>query len=150
MREERVRDALAACVEARGARASDAPAPRAEAPRAEWPRAEWPRGRGFDGASADLTDGERAELASLLFLADQLDERMQPLHPSPAFVRSLKAKLVEGARRQMVKRERRRRVAVIGAAVAGGLVSIASLAGGVVLLIKWLRTRTEARQASAA
>jgi hypothetical protein len=140
-----VRAALAAHVERLGAWASDAQAPRADAPRAGKPP-----GHGFDGASADLTDGERAELASLVFLADQLEERMQPLHPSPAFVRSLGAKLVEGVRRQMVKRERRRRVAVISAAVAGGLVSIASLAGGVVLLIKWLRTRTEARQASAA
>jgi hypothetical protein len=129
MRQERLREALAAHVEGRGAEA--------------------PAGYGFD-ASVDLTDEERAELASLISIADQLDERMQPVHPSPAFVRSLRADLVEKAKSQMNRRERRHRVAMISAAVAGAVVSIASLAGGVVLLIKWLRTRTEARQASTA
>lgn len=111
---------------------------------------EGPAGCGLDEAGAALTDEGRAELASLAFLADQLDKRMPPVHPSPVFVQSLRAELVEGAKRQMVKREQRHRAAVISAAVAGGVVSIASLAGGVVLLIKWLRTRSGARQASAA
>jgi hypothetical protein len=129
MREERVREALATHVAGRGAEAA-----------AGW---------GVD-PSAELTDEERAELASLILIADQLEERMQSMHPSPVFVRSLGAELVEEARRQMIKRERRHRVAVIGAAVAGAAVSIASVIGGVVVLIRWLRTRTEARQASTA
>jgi hypothetical protein len=115
---------------------------------------EWRGGQAPAGCEADLhedlTDEERAELASLIFVADQLEEQMQPVQPSPIFVRSLGAELVEEARRQMIKRERRHRVAVIGAAVAGAVVSIASVIGGVVVLIRWLRTRTEARQASAA
>jgi hypothetical protein len=98
----------------------------------------------------DLTDQERAELESLLSLVTRLEERMKPVPPSPAFVRSLGAELIEEAGRQMDQRERRHRVAMISAAVAGAVVSIASVVGGVVLLIKWLRTRTGARQASAA
>jgi hypothetical protein len=106
---------------------------------------------GFDAdPSEDLTEAERAEVESLLYIAGQLEKRMQPVHPSPAFVRSLRAELVEEARRQMSKRERRHRLAVISAAVAGAVVSVASVVGGIVLLIKWLRTRTEARQVSMA
>jgi hypothetical protein len=129
MREERVREALAAHLDGQ---------------RTELP-AEWGGGPGDD-----LTDEERAELGSLIYIARELEGRMQPVHPSPAFVRSLGAELVEEAGRQMVKRERRHRLAVISAALAGAVVSIASVVGGVVLLIKWLRTRTGARQASAA
>ncbi|MGD8996900.1 MAG: hypothetical protein PVH80_02225 [Anaerolineae bacterium] len=129
MREKRVREALAAHVERRDAEA--------------------PVGGGLD-ESAGLTDAERAELASLILIADQLDERMRPVHPSPGFVRSLGTELVEEAKRRIVKRQQRQRVAMISAALAGAIVSVASLAGGVVLLIRWLRTRTAARQASAA
>lgn len=129
MRGEIVREALAAYVEGRGRQV--------------------PSGYEAD-LREDLTDEERAELESLISVADQLEERMQPLIPSPVFVRSLRAELVEEARRQMIRRERRHRLAVIGATVAGAVVSIASVVGGVVVLIKWLRTRTEARQASTA
>jgi hypothetical protein len=129
MREEMVREALASLVEGRGVQA--------------------PAGDGLD-PSKGLTDEERAELKSLILVADRLAERMQPVDPSPVFVRSLGAELVEEAGRQMVKRERRHRAAVISAAVAGAVVSIASVVGGVVMLIKWLRTRTDARQASTA
>ena len=98
----------------------------------------------------DLSDEEQAELASLLYIADRLDAQMEPRRPSPAFVRSLGEELEREAEQCMARRKRRHRVAVISAAVAGGIVSVASLVGGVVVLVKWLRTRTEARQASTA
>ena len=129
MREDRVRQALAAHVEGQGRPVL--------------------AGHGAD-AGSELTEEEHAELASLARLADILTERMRPLRPAPAFVQSLGAELVEAAGRKMKSRERRHRVAVIGAAVAGAAVSIASLVGGVVMLIRWLRTRTAARQASTA
>ena len=98
----------------------------------------------------ELSEEERAELESLAHLADLLSERMQPQRPSPVFVKSLGAELVEAAGRRMTSRARRQRVAVIGAAIAGAAVSVASVVGGFVVLIRWLRTRTAARQASAA
>ncbi|MGD2105358.1 MAG: hypothetical protein PVJ55_09660 [Anaerolineae bacterium] len=99
-------------------------------------------------AGPDLSDEARAELQALRHLADRLAVRMKPVRPAPAFVRSLGDELVGEAERRMAKRERRHHIAVIGAAVAGGLVSIASLVGGAVVLVKWLRTREGARQAS--
>ena len=99
---------------------------------------------------ADLASEKRAEMASLLQLADRLDARMNPVHPSPAFVRSLGEELVREAERRIAKREKRHRIAVVSAAVAGAIVSVASLVGGIVMLVKWLRTRSEARQASTA
>jgi len=97
-----------------------------------------------------LSSEERAELESLVRLADRLDARMEPMRPAPAFVRSLGEELVREAERRMAKREKRQRIAVISAAVAGGIVSAASLVGGIVVLVRWLRTRGEARQASTA
>lgn len=98
----------------------------------------------------DMGEAERAELEALLYVADRLDARLRPVRPSPAFVESLGQELVAEAERRMLKREKRHRVAVISAAVAGGIVSLVSLVGGIVMLVKWLRTRSEARQASTA
>lgn len=98
----------------------------------------------------DMSREERDELTSLLCLVNRLDARMEPVRPSPAFVESLGEELVREAERRALKREKRHRIAVISAAVAGAIVSIASLVGGVVVLVKWLRTRAEARQASTA
>lgn len=98
--------------------------------------------------TADLTEEERDELESLVQLSDCLEARMQPVQASPAFVRSLGQELVEAAEHRIAEQRRRHRIAMIGAAVAGAVVSIASVVGGIVVLIKWLRTRTEARQAS--
>lgn len=99
---------------------------------------------------ADLTEQERGELESLIEVADRLEAQMQPVRASPAFVRSLGQELVGAAEQRMAERRRRHRIAVISAAIAGGVVSIASVVGGILVLIKWLRTRTEARQASTA
>ena len=93
---------------------------------------------------------ENAELTSLLGVAHRLDARMKPLSPSPAFVRSLRHELLGEARRCARRREKRHRIAVISAAIAGAVVSLASLIGGFVVLVKWLRTRTEARNPSTA
>jgi hypothetical protein len=129
MGEERVREALAAHVEGRGGLG--------------------PVSQGAQ-VGGELTEEEHTELESLARLADLLTERLQPLRPSSVFVQSLGAELVEAAGRKMKSRERRHRVAVIGAAVAGAAVSVASVVGGVVVLIRWLRTRTATRQVSAA
>jgi hypothetical protein len=99
---------------------------------------------------ADLTEEERDELESLIEVADRLEARMQLVHASPAFVRSLGQELVGAAEERMVERRRRHRIAVIGATIAGAVVSIASVIGGIVVVTKWLRTRTEARQVSTA
>lgn len=98
----------------------------------------------------DLTEEERSELESLIVVADRLEAQMQPVQASPAFVRSLGQELVCAAEQQMAQRKRRHRIAVISAAIAGGVVSIASVVGGILVLIRWLRNRTEARQASTA
>ena len=99
---------------------------------------------------SELSAEDRAELASLMTIARSLDARMTPRRPAPAFVRSLGRELVDEAARRARKRKKRHRIAVITAAVAGGIVSIASVVGGIVMLVKWLRTRTDARQPSAA
>jgi hypothetical protein len=125
MREERIAEALAAHVEKGGVRT-------------------------FTEEVTDLAEEERHEVESLVRLADCLEARMQPVQASPAFVQSLRQELVEVAERRIAERERRHRIAMISAAVAGAVVSVASLVGGIVVLIKWLRTRTEARQASTA
>jgi len=106
---------------------------------------------GVDCPSASgLPAEDRAELASLLKIARSLDARMTPARPSPAFVQSLGRELVEEAARRARQRKKRHRVAVISAAVAGGIVSVASVVGGIVMLVKWLRTRGDARQPSTA
>lgn len=125
MREERIAEALAAHVERKDAAA-------------------------FARETADLVEEERRELESLIHLADCLRSRMRPLQASSAFTHSLRQELVEAAERRIARRERRHRIAFIGAAVAGAVVSIASVVGGIVVLMKWLRTRTGARHASTA
>ncbi len=101
-------------------------------------------------AVSHLSHEDRAELQSLLRISHRLDARMAPFHPSPAFRESLGDELMREAKHRMLKREKRHRIAVISAAIAGGIVSIASLVGGIVVLVKWLRTRSESRQASTA
>ena len=105
---------------------------------------------GDDGLTErDLNGEEQAELESLLLMADRLDARMTPRRPSRDFVDSLGRELVQEALRRAKTREKRHRIAVISAAVAGAVVSIASVVGGIVVLVKWLRTR-DTQQATAA
>lgn len=100
--------------------------------------------------SSDLSAEDRAELSSLLTIARSLDARMTPKRPAPAFVQSLGRELVDEAARRARQRNKRHRIAVITAAVAGGVVSVASVVGGIVMLVKWLRTRADGRQPSTA
>ncbi len=127
---------------------------KAETRTGSWPMAEalaaHTEGGAASASEVDLSAEERAELASLLHVADRLDARMGPVCPSPAFVQSLGEELVREAGRRMAKRDKRHHIAVISATVVGAVVSIASLVGGIVVLVKWLRTRSEARQASTA
>lgn len=96
--------------------------------------------------------GEEAcsEFESLVELARHLETRMRPVAAPPAFVESLGRELVEEAERRIVLRKRRHRIAMISAAAAGALVSAASVVGGIVMLIRWLRTRSRGRQMSTA
>ncbi|OQY23316.1 MAG: hypothetical protein B6I35_04030 [Anaerolineaceae bacterium 4572_32.2] len=75
----------------------------------------------------NLTDEERGQLAPLFQLAEQLHQSMPSVQPSAAFVRNLGSELKERARNRLALKKRWRRVAVIGAATLGSLVSIASL-----------------------
>jgi esterase/lipase len=97
-----------------------------------------------------LTESERKQLTSLTELSNRLQQRMHPVSPSPAFVQSLRDELVEEAEHHLSAREKRRRIAMISAAVAGSVVSIASVIGTIIVVVKWLRTRTRSRQASTA
>lgn len=107
-------------------------------------------GRHAGSSGFDMNDEESAELRSLLELAGRLDARLRPVRPSAAFVKSLREELVREAESRMAKREKRHRIAVISAAVAGGIVSIASLVGGILVLVKYFRTRSDAQQVSTA
>ena len=93
----------------------------------------------------NLTDKERGQLAPLFRLAEQLHHSMPSVRPSAAFVRNLGDELRERAQRRLALKERWRRVAVIGAAVLGSLVSIASLVGAIVFVIARLRARIQTR-----
>lgn len=102
------------------------------------------------GTAVVLSEEARKELDVLLRLARHLEGRMQPVAVPPAFARSLGRELVEEAERHIAMQKRRHRIAMISAAAAGAVVSVASVVGGIVMLIKWLRGRAEGRQVSAA
>ena len=92
-----------------------------------------------------VTDQERSQLAPLFQLAEQLHQSMPPIRPTAAFVRSLGREMMEQTERQFALRKRWRRVAVIGAAALGSLVSIASVVGAILFVIARLRARAQAR-----
>ena len=106
-------------------------------------------GRSEGLQQADMTDHERDQMTHLFQLAARLQQRMQPVQPPAAFVRSLKAELINSARRQAVLTERKRRSVLIGAAAVGSVVSIASVVGAIVFLVPRLRARAQARVAPA-
>jgi hypothetical protein len=97
----------------------------------------------------DATDGEYTRLAPLLQLSERLQQDMQPVQPSAAFVRSLGQELVENAKRQITLTKRLRRTVLIGAAALGSLLSIASVAGAIVFVVARLRARARAQAAHA-
>ncbi len=92
-----------------------------------------------------VTAEERNRLSPLLQLAEHLQQSMQPVQPSAAFVRSLGRELVDNARHQISPAKRPRRTVVIGAAVLGSLVSIASVVGAIVFVVSRSRVRAQAR-----
>lgn len=92
-----------------------------------------------------LTDEERQRLAPLFELAERLQQSMQPVQPSAAFVRSLGQELVASAKRQITVTKRLRRGALIGAATLGSLLSIASVVGAIVFVVARLRARAQTR-----
>ena len=88
---------------------------------------------------------EHIQLAPLFKLAEQLNQNLQPVQPSAAFVRSLGQELVDSAKRQIAVTKRLRRSVLIGAAALGSLLSIASVVGAVVFVIVRLRARAHTR-----
>ncbi len=93
----------------------------------------------------NMTDEERGRLAPLFQLADQLQQSMQPVRPSAAFVRSLGKELMDNAKRQIALTKRLRRAMLIGAAALGSLLSIASVVGAVMFVVARLRARAQTR-----
>jgi len=102
-------------------------------------------GRARGVLQGDVTDDERGRLAPLFQLAERLQQNMQPVRPSAAFVRSLGKELANSARHQVVLAKRARRGVLIGAAAVGSLVSVASVVGAVVFVVARLRARAQAR-----
>lgn len=101
------------------------------------------------GQQIGITGEERDRLAPLFQLAERLQQDMQPVRPSAAFVRSLGKELANSAKRQVALAKRTRRGVLIGAAAVGSLVSIASVVGAIVYLVARLRARAQAHSAHA-
>ncbi len=93
----------------------------------------------------DMTDEEHGLLAPLFQLAERLQQNMQPVQPSAAFVCSLGKELVDNAHRQIALARQLRRVMLIGAAALGSLLSIASAVGAILFMVARLRARAQAR-----
>ncbi len=91
----------------------------------------------------ELTEEERDHLAPLFQLSERLQQSLWPVQPSPAFVHSLGNELVNDARRQFALRKRTRRVMMIGAAAVGSFVSIVSVVGAIIFLMRRLRTQAQ-------
>jgi len=106
-------------------------------------------GRSKATQQINLTNAERNQLTPLFQLAERLQQNVQPVQPSTAFVRSLGQELVDSARRQIALTKRLRRAVLIGAAAIGSLLSIASLVGAIVFVIVRWRERAQARAAQA-
>ena len=93
----------------------------------------------------NVTDEERTRLVPLFQLASRLQQSLQPVQPSAAFVRSLGKELVDNAKRQVALTKRIRRAVLIGVAALGSILSIASVVGAIVFVVVRLRARAQAR-----
>ncbi len=71
--------------------------------------------------------------ATLVRISERLQRWLVPVEPPPAFTRSLKAELIEAARRQYQRAHRLRRILLVGAAVAGSVASVAGLTAFLIL-----------------
>lgn len=96
----------------------------------------------------EMTPQEREEIEALFQLSARLQRNLNPVQPSRDFTQALKDDLVEKAQRQIEAQKKRRKVTIIGAAALGSVVSIASLIGAIVLLVKRLKgkSRTQVAQ----
>ena len=92
-----------------------------------------------------LTSRERRRLTPLFQVAERLQQNMQPVSPSAAFVHSLGKELADNAKRQIAMTRRLRRAVLIGAAALGSLLSVASVVGAIVFVIVRSRARANAR-----
>ncbi len=82
-----------------------------------------------------LDDGET--LRSLLAVAELVQQTLVPVQPSPSFVRNLGKGLLASARQsRKALTARTRRAALIGAAVLGSMVSVASVVGVIVYVVR--------------
>ena len=95
---------------------------------------------------ASVLGEEQRALASLIRTATLLHESMKPVRPSPTFVRTLRGELVQAANSKIARTSRLRRGMMIGTAVVGSLVSLASVVTAIVLLIR--RQHTHRAQAA--
>ena len=93
--------------------------------------------------ASDLTTGEHGQLAPLFQLAGRLQQAMQPVRPSRAFVCNLRRDLASSAERQVAMAKRLRLTLMIGAAALGSLVSVASVVGAIVFVVLRLRARAQ-------
>ncbi len=76
--------------------------------------------------------------ATLAQITERLQRWLVPVEPPLAYVRSLRAELIEAARRRHKRPHRLRRILLVGAAIAG---SVASVAGVAVFLLLRRRAR---------
>jgi len=95
----------------------------------------------------ELTEEEREHLAPLFQLSERLQRSLRPVRPSPTFVHSLGRELVDDTGRQFALSKRTRRVMMIGAAAVGSLVSIVSVVGAIVFLMRRLRAQVQTQHA---
>ncbi len=71
--------------------------------------------------------------ATLVQIIERLQRWLVPVEPPPAFARSLKAELIEVARRKYWRTHRLRRILVVGAAVGGSVASVIGLTAFLIL-----------------
>jgi len=75
---------------------------------------------------------------TLTRISERLQQLLVPVEPPLAYVRSLRAELIEAARRRQERAHRLRRLLLVGAAIAG---SVASVAGVTAFLLLRRRAR---------
>jgi len=75
---------------------------------------------------------------TLTRISERLQQWLVPVEPPLAYVRSLRAELIEAARRRRERPHRLRRILLVGAAIAG---SVASVAGVTAFLLLRRRAR---------
>jgi hypothetical protein len=71
--------------------------------------------------------------ATLVRITERLQQLLVPVEPPLAYVRSLRAELVEAARRRQERANRLRRILLVGAAIAGSVASVAGVTAFLVL-----------------